>query len=158
MATPTPQPTSWIPSAPVQISQRAIIGAPPSVVWAELANNEGWVDWFPGCKECHFIGDEPHGLDSSRFVHMDQFKVKERIIAWKPEKRWGLTVLEINAPIIAAMAEEATLTEVDGGTQIDFKIGVELTRFGRLLKGPLVAKQTKSIEKALKQLGERCTG
>ena len=157
MATPTPQPTSWIPSAPVQINQQAIIDAPPSAVWAQLADNQGWVDWFPGCKECRFTGDEPHGLESPRFVHMDQFKVKERIIAWEPEKRWGMTVLEVNAPIIAAMAEEIILTEVDGGTQIDFKIGVELTRFGRLLKGPLVAKQNKSVQKALVQLGERCT-
>ncbi len=155
MATPKPQPTSWIPGAPVIIERDILIPASTETVWEHFADNEGWVHWFPGCKVCHFVGDPPHGAGSKRFVHMDQFRVTEEITAWEPGKRWGLTVIEINAPIMSAMAEEAVLTTEPDGTRVTFKIGVELRGVGKLLRAPLVAKQSKALETALQNLSKR---
>lgn len=92
-----------------------------------------------------------------RFVHQDSFKVTEKITVWEPGERWGMTVVEINAPIIAAMAEQATLTERDGKTTVDFRIGVELKGIGKLLRRPLVSKSRKGLATALENLSKRVT-
>jgi len=156
MATLTPQPTEWIADAPVRIERPVTIAAPAAVVWSHLADNQGWPEWFPGLRACNWTSSAPHGEGSQRFVHLDQFKVSERIIAWEPNRRWGMTVLEINAPVLVAMAEEALLSEVDGVTTLDFAIGIELTRLGRLLQRPLVGKQAKALETGLENLRARC--
>lgn len=157
MATTRQQETSWVQQAPVQIHRTVTIPAPPAAIWAELANNQGWADWFPGCKTCEFVshhGDAP-GVGSLRYVHLDQFKVSERITAWEPAERWGMTVTEINLPVLTSMAEEVILRPAGAGTTIDFRIGVELASWARLFKRPLVTKQTKALELALDNLASR---
>jgi len=157
MALLTPKPTEWIAEAPVLIEKSITIDAPIDHVWQQLADSEGWVDWFPGARECRFTSSTPHGVGSTRFVHMDQFKVNERITAWEPGRRWGMTVLDVNVPILAAMAEEALISDDrSGGTIVNFRIGVELTRLGRLLRRPLVSKQANALETGLENLRDRC--
>lgn len=145
----------WISKAPVLIERRAEIQASPEAVWKELSVNETWVEWFPGFKACHFTSDAPHGLGSMRLVHQDNFHVHERITGWVPNERWAMTVVEINAPVIASMAEDVTLRPFGGGTHVVWQIGVELTRLGRLLKRPLVKKSSKGLETALADLAKR---
>ena len=157
MATTQQRDPEWIDQAPIQIRRDVVIEQDVAWVWSQLANNEGWVEWFPGAKECRFVSEAPHGRDSVRHVHMDQFKVKERITRWVPNEQWGMTVMEINAPIIAAMAEEARLTASGSSTTLTFAIGVELRPIGRLLRRPLVAKQAKALEEGLANLAALAT-
>jgi len=152
-----PKSIDWIATAPVQIEQSVAIDAPVERVWDHLVDNNAWINWFPGMSECRFTSEPPHSVDSIRSVHLDQFKVTERIIAWEPSRRWGMTVLEINAPVLAAMAEEATLTaDSSGATKLDFRIGIELSSIGRLLRRPLVGRQTTGLKTALANLRSEC--
>lgn len=155
MATLEPQEPSWIRTAPIQIRETIEVDAPAQDVWDEFAADASWADWFPGFRDCRYLSEPPHGVGALRFVHQDQFKVSEKIISWEPGACWGMTVVEINAPIIAAMAEEATFTEHQGRTTVDFRIGVELRGIGRILRRPLVAKSTKALATGLANLATR---
>lgn len=68
-----------------------------------------------------------------------------------------MTVVDINAPIMASMAEEVLFTSESGGTRVAFSIGVELRGIGKVLRRPLVAKSSKGLETALRNLSSRCT-
>lgn len=154
MPTLNPKPPDWIPSASVRIEHVAFIAASADTVWQHFADDAGWVDWFPGFRECRYLSNPPHGRGSKRFVHQDQFRVTEEITAWEPGKHWAMTVVEINAPIMSAMAEEVHFTSENGGTRIDFSIGVELAGIGRLLRRPLQAKSAKGLQTALENLAD----
>lgn len=152
MGATTQQEPTWIAEAPIQIHREVVVARDAAWVWDQLAHNEGWVDWFPGVKECRFTSHVPHGKDSVRYVQMDQFKVHERITRWVPGEHWGMTVAQINAPIIASMAEEARLTSEGDSTRLAFSIGVELKSIGKLIGRPLAAKQAKALEMGLANL------
>lgn len=147
----------WISQAPINFERQIEIAAKPAAIWQHLAVNETWVEWYPGCKECNFITEAPHGVDSLRYVHLDNFKVQERITRWEPNERWGMTVVEINAPVVAAMAEEIELLPAGDATIVRWRIGVELTWLGRPLRRPLVKKSAAGLETALSLLSARAT-
>jgi len=104
-----------------------------------------------------FTSNAPHGMNSIRWIHLNQFKVVERIIAWEPAHRWGMTVLEINAPILKSMAEEIVLSEDNGVTRLRFCVGLEFRGIGRLLRRPLVTRQSEAIKIALANLAASCS-
>lgn len=143
---------TWIDDAPHLIERTVTLGASPESVWSVLADNERWPDWFPGFRSCSFTSDAPHGEGSIRAVRQDQFKVSELITAWEPGERWAMTVLSLNAPVLVSMAEEIRLTAESGGTVLEFRIGIELSRLGKLLKLPLLKKTAKSLETGLRNL------
>lgn len=152
MATTTPREPEWIADAPNQIERTVTIDASADAIWSVLANNERWPEWFPGFRSCGFTSEAPHGKGSVRSVHQDQFKVSELITAWEPGERWAMTVLSLNAPVLTSMAEEVRLSEVEGQTKLEFRIGIELSRIGRLLKDPLLGKTAKSLDLGLSNL------
>lgn len=155
MATLIQQEPEWIDTAPIQIRREVVVERSPSWVWDHLATDERWVDWFPGLRDCRYTTAAPHGEGSMRFVHQDQFKVNERITRWEPERRWGMTVVNINLPLLRSMAEAAVLTPEGESTRLSFAMGIDLSKIGRLLRGPLEARTAKSLDQALANLAER---
>ncbi len=154
--TVTERSTEWIATAPITINVQAELAANPQAVWAHFAECETWTEWFPGFKACNYISHEPHGLNSIRFVHQDQFKVEEKITEWEPGRRWGMTVVDINIGLIRSMAEHVEITPFGSGSSVDFTIGVELAPWARPAAPLLKRKSERQLRQALQQLDERC--
>lgn len=159
MSTLTKQPTSWISSAPVSFSVAQDLTSSPDQVWAALTDYESWTAWFPGMKACHLVDKDVDGLGSTRFVHMDAFKVNEEIIEWEPGRVWAMTVLDANLPVLSAMAERVTITPDDGGgCRVEWTVGVALKSWTAPLKPILVGNTKKSLTKALAGLDDHIAG
>lgn len=155
MADLTPRDPEWIAEAPMRIEHSIDLPITPAEAWAEITSNDGFVEWFPGCRKCEYTSTEPHGQGSIRVVHQDLFKVTERITLWEPNEAWGMTVLSMNLPLVASMAEDIRLTSHDQGTTLTWRIGVELTRLAQPLRRPLVAKQSAALKTGLDNLRSR---
>lgn len=158
MAQVKKQSASWIATAPIQINRKVTMQASPTKIWDVIADNEGWPEWFPGFKSCAFEGPAPHHAGSIRALRQDQFKVRELITAWEPGQSWGMSVIEMNVPLLKSMAEIVELRDVgNGATEVDWRIGVEMRTAAKLLKGPLVKNAAKGLDQALENLSARAS-
>lgn len=154
MPTTQERPPEWINAAPIGIHRRTTVQAPAAALWDAIADTGSWTIWASAMRDCRWTSHEPHGVGSTRFVHMDAFKVNERITAWEPGNRWAMTVIDMNLGILTSLAEEITLHETNGRTTVDFRLGVELSRIGRILRRPLIAQQKKAIDLLLEELAQ----
>lgn len=152
MAQISPRPPEWVDEAPIQILETRTINAPASAIWKLLEDNEGWAEWFPGFRDSTFITPAPHTVGSVRSVHQDQFKVREEITQWTPNQAWGMTVIEMNVPVVAAMAENVQLIEQGATTEVRWHIGVQVSRWARPIGPILVRKSRRGLQQALAQL------
>jgi uncharacterized protein YndB with AHSA1/START domain len=83
----TPRETDFIDVAPIQLATVATVAATPEEVWAVIADNERWPERFEAAKACRTTSDVAGGVGSTRWIHVDLFKVTERFIAWDPPRR-----------------------------------------------------------------------
>lgn len=150
-AVETRQP-SWIAEAPVTFRVEQEMQASPVDVWRSLVDYDGWKHWFPGVKTCRAV-DHGSGVGSTRFVHMDAFKVTERITAWEPERHWAMTVEQINVPLLASMAESVTITPTpSGGSHVIWETGVATRPWAVPIRSILVSKTKAALTDALPAL------
>jgi uncharacterized protein YndB with AHSA1/START domain len=127
MAPLTPVDTSFIADAPFRLENELIVEATPADVWAVVIDTARWPEWFPDCNAARPTSDPAAGVGATRWVHMDLFKVNERIVAWEEPQRWGFTLLDANLPGIESVAEEIVITPVgDGRTRVTYRFGGKL--------------------------------
>ncbi|MDJ0768950.1 MAG: SRPBCC family protein [Ilumatobacter sp.] len=124
----------FVDRAPLVITTELSLRQPPQAVWDVLTDNESWPDWFRSCKACRTTSEARTGVGSTRWIHVDLFKVNERIIAWDEPHRWGFTLVDANVPIAETVVELAELTPDGNGTKIVYRFAVELKPWMRPLR------------------------
>ncbi len=129
----TPAGAEFIDEARLRIETRLPLAQPPQQVWDVLVDNEGWPSWFRSCKAARTTSDPPHGVGTTRWAHVDIFKVNERIIAWDEPTRWGFTILDANLPVADTIVEILQLEPDGGGTQLTYTFAVNLKPWCRPL-------------------------
>lgn len=113
MATLTPRPPEWNPTAPFQPSATRDLDASPSEVFAALADHENWPKWFTAIERVERFGDKHDGVGSNRRVHINKrVSVDEEFNVWEPGERWGFTILSATVGGLKSMNELVTIEDL----------------------------------------------
>lgn len=120
---------SFADRAPIRITEATVVDAPPDRVWPALADAAAWTEWFAGMKEARYTSPEPHGVGSTRFVHVKMLEVNEEILAFDVDERFAFRVVDTKFAGLAAMVEVVTLEPSGGGTRVVYTQALELQRW-----------------------------
>ena len=121
-----------IATAPFRMYRSATLPAAPDAVFAELADPTRWIDWFPLLRSGEWTSRETGRVGAERALTARVVgRIKTRILAWEPGKRFGFTFLT-GFPFVARMAEDWLLSRDPVGTRVDWNVGIEPTTLGRL--------------------------
>ncbi len=61
---------SFVERAPVVVVEEVVVDAAPEQVWPALAEASAWVEWFDSVMALRYTSPEPHGMGSTRSVHV----------------------------------------------------------------------------------------
>ena len=116
-----PEDLSFVDRAPVVLQAETIVDASPAAVWPAFADAAAWPEWFAGVHEVRFTSPAPHGVGSTRFVHVETFKANETLLAFDVDRRFAFRVDSANLPALNAMVEMITLEPAGGGTRVVYR-------------------------------------
>jgi uncharacterized protein YndB with AHSA1/START domain len=116
-----PEDLAFVGRAPAVMTSDVLIDAAPEAVWPAFADATAWPQWFAGVHEAHFTSPAPHGVGSTRFVHVESFKVNERLLAFDVNRRFAFRVEDANLPMLVAMVEVITLEPVGARTLVVYR-------------------------------------
>jgi uncharacterized protein YndB with AHSA1/START domain len=129
----TPAGIEFADDAPLKVETVLSLRQSPQQVWDVLVDNEGWPRWFRSCKAAHTTSEPGVGVGSTRWAHVDQFKVNHRFVVWDEPRQLGFTNLDANLPIADTVVELITLEGAADGTQLTYTFAVALKRWLRPL-------------------------
>lgn len=113
-----PKTLEWAPSALVQNRGRARSSASPDAVWAVLAEQERWPEWFPRIKRV-VVAPGPVGVGGRRTVSLSGLSVEEQFIGWEPGRLFAFTGVAVKPHAFSELVEQCVLEKTaDGGTDI----------------------------------------
>lgn len=113
-----PKTLAWAPSAPIQNEGRARSTATPDAVFAVLAGQEAWPEWFPRIEKVT-VAPGPVGVGARRTVSLRGLTVDEELIAWDPGRLFAFTGIAVRPHAFSALVEQCVLEPTpDGGTDI----------------------------------------
>ncbi|MFN0026964.1 MAG: SRPBCC family protein [Acidimicrobiales bacterium] len=138
---------SFVERAPMVAQEAVVVDAAASRVWPAFAEASAWTEWFASVRTVRYTSPEPHGMGSTRFVHVGGFKVHEEILAFDVNERFAFCVVKANLPLLKAMVEVITLTPAGDGTRVTYRQALDpqpwikpvLGRFRRQLQRDLQA-------------------
>jgi len=116
---------SFVERAPVVVRAEISVPASPAVVWPAFAEASAWVDWFSGMKDAHYTSPEPHGVGSTRTVHVLGLEADETILAFDAAERFAFRVDSANVPFLRALVEVVTLEAVGSATRVVYRQALE---------------------------------
>ena len=116
---------SFVDRAPLVVRAETSVPASPEAVWPALADAAAWPSWFTGMKDAHYTSPEPHGVGSTRCVHVLSLEADETILAFDVGKRFAFRVDSTNLPLLRALVEIITLEPVGSGTRVVYRQAIE---------------------------------
>lgn len=157
MATHELQPPEWIDEAPIIVVESIDISAPPSRVWAHIADHEAWPEWFAPIERVEPLGS-PTGVGGGRRIIVRKRPIDEVFTAWDEERHFAFAVTESKLPVLHSLAESVRLEPHGAGTRLTYRQGIQGRQgFGWLMK--LIWKQpARHLAVALDQLRRRVEG
>lgn len=163
MAALTPQPLEWIDHAPVRATRTRRIEAPPTTVWAAIADHEGWAEWFGPITRV-VPGATSEGVGGTRTVVVGKVEVDEEFIAWEPAEtaessaRFAFTVVASSGPGLRSMNEDVRLTPAgENATTVSYTMALD-PKGARLVRPVLEPVLRKALDKALAGLAAHVEG
>lgn len=114
-----------------QLHHEIRIAAPLEKVWAVLADLEAVQHYNSGVKHAKYISPMREGVGASRHCDLKpKGWVKERIIAWEPQKAVAMELYESQWPL-AFMRWRTALTPDGAGTRVSQQMEYQV-KFGPL--------------------------
>jgi hypothetical protein len=117
----------WVTQAPVVITNRFPLSAPPDQVFARLADLGSWSDWIRGMRKVRMDGPDS-GVGALRTVWVGITRVQERFVVWEPGERMTFVIINSNTPGLRAMVEDWALAPdpaTPGKTLLTVTVGIE---------------------------------
>ena len=141
MAELVQRPPSWIDHAPIRVQESVLVDAPPSAVWAVVADHERWPEWFATLSRVE-VTRGATGIGGGRRVRVGPAVVEEEFTAWdepgdETPGHFAFTVVRAPGPLLRAMAESVVVEPLDGGarSRVTYRQGLEARRwFGPALR------------------------
>ena len=156
-----PRPIEWIQLAPLAIEGRAESTAPPSEVFAVLADHERWPEWFPSVRKVEVLGPA-EGVGARRRVHIPGAKIDEEFIVWEPGMRWSFTATAASPEVMTSLVEDCRLEATpNGGTRITYTMYIEphagLRLFVKLGAGRMRANNNRAMQNLASRAAARAS-
>lgn len=127
------QPPEWIDAAPIVVSESVEIDAPPTAVWAHIADHASWPEWFTEIDRVEPLGS-PTGVGGGRRVFVKRLPIDEEFTAWDEDEQFAFAVIRSKIPILHTMAEAVRLEPIGSGTRVTYRQGLRAQPgFGWLL-------------------------
>jgi uncharacterized protein YndB with AHSA1/START domain len=104
----TAQNLTWIPSAPIVLTDTFSLRASPERVFECLADIGSWSDWYGGMKKVRIDGPAS-GVGAVRTVWVGTTRVQERFLEWAPGERLTFAIVGSNTPGLGSMVEDWAL-------------------------------------------------
>ena len=150
---------SDIDTAPFQLRLSQELSVSPEAVFAELADPQRWIAWFPLMHQARWVSSLTHAVGAEREVSLYALgRFHERMLAWEPGGRLTFTMLASTSPLASQMTEDHRLTRTPGGcTRFDYCAAIVPTALGklaapalRLTLQQLVTRAGKNLERVAK--------
>jgi hypothetical protein len=104
----------FLDEAPVRLDFTAAVPADPAAVFDAISADPGaWTKWFPGFTGGGYDADGPHGVGTTRRIHMGDTTYRETILAWDEPTRWAYRMDESTDDTFSALVED-WVVEPDG--------------------------------------------
>lgn len=154
MAThPVKQP-EWIDTAPIRVVETIEIDAPPSEVWAHVADHASWPEWFDALERVEPLG-EPAGVGGGRRIFVAKRPIDETFTAWDENEHFAFSVIASKLPVLQALAESVRLEPSPTGTRVTYRQGLEGRRGFGWLMSLIWKRPAKQLSEALAALKAR---
>lgn len=119
------QPPEWIDAAPIVVEKSVEIAAPPSVVWARIADHETWPEWFAALDRVEVPG-RGEGVGGGRRVLIGgRITLDEEFTAWDPDRHFAFAVVSSPLPMLGCLAESVRLEPTDRGCRVVYRQGLQ---------------------------------
>jgi len=152
MASLPVNPPEWIDAAPIRVERSIDIAAPPSAVWARIADHVSWPEWFTTLDSVQITGS-PTGVGGGRRVTVNRLTMDEEFTVWDTDEHFAFAVITTKLPILAAMAESVRLEPIDVGCRVTYRQGLQARRgFGGILGAVWRRQGAPALESALAEL------
>lgn len=138
---------SFVDRAPVVVRAETSVAASPAAVWPAFADASAWPGWFAGMKDAHYTSPEPHGVGSTRYVHVLSLEVDETILAFDVGERFAFRVDSANLPFLDALVEVITLEPIGSTTRVVYRQALE----PKLWLRPLMPLLRRQMERGLRR-------
>lgn len=136
MAPTLPRDLGFLDTAPLRATLVRTIAGTPDQVFAVLADNERWPEWFSFFEACRT--SSPPGVGGTRIVEAGPMVAHERFLAWEPGKAWVFTLTDCRPRVFRSLVEGAWLEPAGSdATRITWRVGMELVTPLNLVR-PLV--------------------
>lgn len=150
------QDMQFFDTAPVQSTASLESPAPPSAVFAVLADHRRWPEWIGmGVSTIEPTSQPEYGVDSTRTLTFVRgaLRVQERFIAWDDPTIWAFTGVDCRPKVFLKLVEGFWLEPLnEGRTRITYKMGCELPALMKPISGAFGAVWTRAITGALPNL------
>lgn len=124
MATHPVRQPEWIDTAPIIVSESIEIAAPPSAVWAHIADHASWPEWFTALDRIEPLG-MPTGVGGGRRVIVRKLPIDEEFTAWDVDAHFAFAAVRTKLPFLDSLAESVHLAPTDTGTRVTYRQGVQ---------------------------------
>lgn len=131
---------AFVDTAPLRISESALVRESPARVFGAFAEQAAWPTWFPLMRRCAWVDPKETGLGATREVFLVGLGTfREKFIAWEAERRFAFTITESSSPFAHAVCEDFRFQPAEDGryTHIDWTLAADPRLFGRVTR-PIV--------------------
>jgi uncharacterized protein YndB with AHSA1/START domain len=98
-------------TADVVVTTEVDLPASIDEVWAVIADNTSWPEWFHNCAEMEASADVWTEAGQTRTIKTTPFVVEETSILIEAPTRWAMTLNRSNVPLATRMLEVLDLTD-----------------------------------------------
>jgi hypothetical protein len=111
-----PESADFVTRAPWRHTFVAELPAGQEATFAAIsADPSTWLRWFPGLKGGGYVGDDPPGVGTGRWVKIGGTTYRETMVAWDAPTRWTYRVDEASVPLGKALVEEWLVEDAGPG-------------------------------------------
>ena len=154
----TPGDRPFLDLAPVIVSTDVDMPATRDEVWAAIADNASWTEWFVDCRVCDGrpqVWTEP---GQTRRIEVGALKVDETAVELVPGERWVMTLTRTNLIVAKRMVETLELfdtsTDDEVRTEVRFTAAIEFPAFVRPLQNLIAGRFIDAWGPSLENLSE----
>lgn len=95
--------------APQRFEVETLIYTTPERVFEILTTPEGMDEWLIGFRGARWLSPSPHGVGSTREIHLGPAGFRERFLAWEPGRRLCFALAETTVPGVRRLLEDIHL-------------------------------------------------
>lgn len=118
---------AFLHTAPHAFTNSVELAVTPAQLWDVLADAEAWPRWASVITNVTWTSPEPHGVGTTRLVHMRGGIVgDEEFLAWEPERHMAFRFNASSTSSLGAFVEDYLIEPTEGGCRLTWTLANRL--------------------------------